>query len=85
MYVYMGFVPEINLFTSRRLTKFKASLLSLFKSRHAQSLELDLVREQLKTEHTDDAAFSEDEMFAAIAKMMDDNQVMLSDQVVFLI
>ena len=68
-----------------RLKKFKTSLLNLFKSRHAQSLELDLVREQLKKEHQDEDVFSEDEMFAAIEKMMDDNQVMLSDQVVFLI
>ncbi|KAK2188881.1 hypothetical protein NP493_117g07014 [Ridgeia piscesae] len=71
--------------TPDRLKKFKTSLLNLFKSRHAQSLELDLVREQLKKEHQDEDVFSEDEMFAAIEKMMDDNQVMLSDQVVFLI
>lgn len=70
---------------SCRLKKFKASLLNLFKSQHAQSLELDLVREQLKREHQDKDAFSENEMFAAIERMMDDNQVMLSDQVVFLI
>ncbi|KAI0207386.1 Zygotic DNA replication licensing factor mcm3 [Lamellibrachia satsuma] len=71
--------------TTDRLKKFKASLLNLFKSQHAQSLELDLVREQLKREHQDKDAFSENEMFAAIERMMDDNQVMLSDQVVFLI
>lgn len=41
------------------------------------------MRKQMDKEHPGD--FSEDDIFAAIEKMMDSNQVMLADDVVFLI
>lgn len=66
-----------------RLKSFRASLFNLFKSEHAQSVSLEKVRKQMDKEHPGD--FSEDDIFAAIEKMMDSNQVMLADDVVFLI
>ena len=62
---------------------FKASLFSLFKSEHAQSVSLEKVRGQMEKDHAGE--FNEDDIFAAIEKMMDSNQVMLADDVVFLI
>ena len=66
-----------------RLKAFKASLLTLFKKEHAQSLELEKVREFVGRESAEE--WSEEELLAAIHTMMDDNQAMLSENVVFLI
>lgn len=46
-------------------------------------MSLDKVRGQMEKEHAGE--FSEDDIFAAIEKMMESNQVMLADDVVFLI
>ncbi|XP_076083173.1 zygotic DNA replication licensing factor mcm3-like [Mytilus galloprovincialis] len=70
-------------FDEKRLKIFRASLFNLFKSEHAQSVSLDKVRGQMEKEHAGE--FSEDDIFAAIEKMMESNQVMLADDVVFLI
>ena len=67
-----------------RLTKFKASLFQLFKEEHAQSVSIEKVKEHMNKEHSAEP-FKEEELFAALDKMMDDNQLMVSDQVVFLI
>lgn len=67
-----------------RLKVFKASLLNVFKAEHAQSLEFKKVREFVNKENAG-AEFDDDEMHSAIQKMMDDNQIMLSDNVLFLI
>lgn len=62
-----------------RLKTFRAKLFDLFKTEHAQSVSLDKVKGHMGS------GFSEDEVFAAIEKMMDANQLMLADDVVFLI
>lgn len=67
----------------KRLKMFRASLFNLFKSEHAQSVSLEKVRGQMEKDHAGE--FNEDDLFAAIEKMMDSNQVMLADDVVFLI
>ena len=67
-----------------RLKKFKASLYNAFKSEHAQSLSLDKVRTMVQKEQAD-AKFTEDEIMAAIDVMQEANQVMLSDNIIFLI
>lgn len=67
-----------------RLKIFKAGLFEVFKAERAQSVTLDKVREFVNNIHSD-APFNEDELKAAINKMMDDNQIMLADNVVFLI
>ena len=54
-------------------------MFDLFKAEHAQSVEIDKVKGHMG------ADFSEDEVYGAIEKMMDANQVMLADDVVFLI
>lgn len=65
------------------MKNFRTSLFNLFKSEHAQSVSLDKVRGQISKDYGDQ--YSEDEIFEAINKMMEANQVMLADDVVFLI
>lgn len=66
-----------------RMKNFRTSLFNLFKSEHAQSVSLDKVKGQISKDYGDQ--YSEDEIFEAINKMMEANQVMLADDVVFLI
>lgn len=56
----------------------------MFQSEHAQSLELDRVTDYVNKKNAD-APFSREEMLSAIEKMTDENQIMLSDDVIFLI
>ena len=74
----------IFIFNHFRLKIFKGALFEVFKTERAQSVTLDKVREFVNNLHSD-APFGEDELKAAINKMMDDNQIMLADNVVFLI
>ncbi|CAH1772733.1 unnamed protein product [Owenia fusiformis] len=67
-----------------RLKIFKSSLFNLFKSEHAQSMALERVSEHVNKEHPD-KNFTETDIHAAIDKMMEDNQIMLSDNILFLI
>ncbi|XP_029634738.1 DNA replication licensing factor MCM3 [Octopus sinensis] len=67
-----------------RLKIFKSALFQLFKNERAQSLELEKVRNYVNEENPDNK-FEENELMAAINKMMDDNQIMLADTVIFLI
>lgn len=62
---------------------FRSSLFNLFKSEHAQSVSLDKVKDFVNKETSDD--FSEVDVFTALETMMEANQVMLTDNVVFLI
>lgn len=66
------------------MKKFRGVLFQLFKIEHAQSVTMDKVQAHFEKEVTDDI-FSADEIYSAIEGMMDANQVMLSDNVVFLI
>lgn len=70
--------------TDTRLKIFRTSLYQLFKKERAQSVNLDDVKKHMATTHAD-SPFSNDELMAAIDKMMDENQVMLSDQILFLV
>ena len=67
-----------------RLKTFKASMLNLFWNEHAQSLSLNQVHQHVNSDNPN-AQYGEDELHAAIDKMMDDNQLMLSDDMLFLI
>ncbi len=58
--------------------------MTLFKLEHTQSVEVDKVKEHMNKEHPTHK-FDNDEIYAAIDKMMEDNQLMLADNVVFLI
>lgn len=84
-------MPQGNVVTSQnifffytRLKVFRSSLYQLYKKERAQSVQLDQIKTYVAAEHKD-APFSEDEIMAAIDKMMDANQVMLSDNIVFLV
>ncbi|CAG5124843.1 unnamed protein product [Candidula unifasciata] len=70
--------------TDDRLKTFRSSLYQLYKKERAQSVQLAQIKEHMAAEHKEQP-FSEDEIMAAIDKMMDDNQVMLSDSIVFLV
>ena len=67
-----------------RLKVFRSSLYQLYKRERAQSVQLQQIKDFMEAElasHT----FSDDEIMAAIDKMMDENQVMLSDNIVFMV
>ena len=64
-----------------RLEQFKAALYGIFESTRQQNLPMDVVRKHI----VDQKKFSEGEMMAAIEKMSDDNKVMLSAEVLYLI
>lgn len=59
-------------------------LLELFKSEHAQSLSLKRIIEYVNKESKDEP-FARNDIDAALETMMDANQVMVSDEIVFLI
>ncbi|KAH9373979.1 hypothetical protein HPB48_003973 [Haemaphysalis longicornis] len=64
--------------------KFRTLLGKLFKETHTQSQHVSNIMEFLaKEEQTE--PFTQEEIDIAIQRMMDDNQVMLSDEIVFLI
>ncbi|XP_071097249.1 zygotic DNA replication licensing factor mcm3-like [Haliotis cracherodii] len=67
-----------------RLKTFRSSLFNLFKAEHAQSVQLDKIRAFVNKEQAG-SEFTQDEIMQAIDQMMDVNQIMLSDNVVFLI
>uniref|UniRef100_A0A8C9FGX3 DNA replication licensing factor MCM3 n=2 Tax=Pavo cristatus TaxID=9049 RepID=A0A8C9FGX3_PAVCR len=66
-----------------RLKAFKAALLEVFKSSHAQSVGLKSVMESINRDNPE--PFSLAEVKVALAHMQDDNQIMVSDDIIFLI
>ncbi|XP_062344387.1 DNA replication licensing factor MCM3 isoform X1 [Cinclus cinclus] len=66
-----------------RLKAFKAALLEVFKASHAQSVSLKSVMESINRDNPE--PFSAAEVKVALAHMQDDNQVMVSDDIIFLI
>ncbi|XP_054034152.1 DNA replication licensing factor MCM3 [Dryobates pubescens] len=66
-----------------RLKAFKAALLEVFKTSHAQSVGLKNVMESINRDNPEPFSLAEVKM--ALAHMQDDNQIMVSDDIVFLI
>ncbi|XP_065488029.1 DNA replication licensing factor MCM3 isoform X2 [Caloenas nicobarica] len=66
-----------------RLKAFKAALLEVFKSSHAQSVGLKNMMESINRDNPE--PFSLAEVKVALAHMQDDNQIMVSDDIIFLI
>ncbi|XP_064596970.1 zygotic DNA replication licensing factor mcm3-like [Liolophura sinensis] len=66
-----------------RMKTFRASMFNLFKSEHAQSVSLEKVKGQVAKEASLD--MNDDEIYAALDTMMEANQIMVSDNIVFLI
>uniref|UniRef100_A0AAQ5ZYD3 DNA replication licensing factor MCM3 n=1 Tax=Amphiprion ocellaris TaxID=80972 RepID=A0AAQ5ZYD3_AMPOC len=78
-------VPE-NLscfFSLHRLKEFKSSLFSVFQSAHAQSVKMTTLMDDINKQRHD--RFTEAEVRGALARMQDDNQVMMADDIIFLI
>ncbi|KAK2511735.1 Mcm3 [Columba guinea] len=65
------------------LKAFKAALLEVFKSSHAQSVGLKNMMESINRDNPE--PFSLAEVKVALAHMQDDNQIMVSDDIIFLI
>nr|XP_020646290.1 DNA replication licensing factor MCM3 [Pogona vitticeps] len=66
-----------------RLKAFKSALFEVFKAAHAQSVGLKSLMESINRDNP--SPFSSNEVKAALEKMQDDNQIMMSDDIVFLI
>ncbi|XP_039182275.1 DNA replication licensing factor MCM3 [Crotalus tigris] len=66
-----------------RLKTFKAALLEVFRVAHAQSVNLKSVLESINQDNP--TPFSSAEVKAALEQMQEDNQIMMSDDIIFLI
>ncbi|KAJ8274796.1 hypothetical protein COCON_G00094210 [Conger conger] len=69
--------------TADRLKEFKAALLETFHSAHAQSVTINALMETINKGNK--TAFTPAEVQAALDCMQDDNQVMVSSDIIFLI
>ncbi|XP_070843413.1 DNA replication licensing factor MCM3 [Chaetodon trifascialis] len=69
--------------SAERLKEFKSSLFAVFQSAHAQSVKMKTLMDDINKDRQD--RFSEPEVRAALARMQDDNQVMVADDIIFLI
>lgn len=68
---------------SPRLKEFKSSLFAVFQSAHAQSVKMSALMDDINKERQN--TFAEAEVRGALARMQDDNQVMVADDIIFLI
>lgn len=75
-----GATPAI--VTAEKLKEFKSLLFKLFNRDRAQSLQVGVIQDYVKGESDN---FSDGDIRAALTTMQDDNQIMLSDDNVFLI
>uniref|UniRef100_A0A8D0GGT9 DNA replication licensing factor MCM3 n=1 Tax=Sphenodon punctatus TaxID=8508 RepID=A0A8D0GGT9_SPHPU len=66
-----------------RLKEFRSGLLEVFKAAHAQSVGLKSLMESINRDNPN--PFSSAEVKVALEQMQDDNQIMMSDDIIFLI
>uniref|UniRef100_A0A3Q4HH87 DNA replication licensing factor MCM3 n=1 Tax=Neolamprologus brichardi TaxID=32507 RepID=A0A3Q4HH87_NEOBR len=69
--------------SAERLKEFKSSLFAVFQSAHAQSVKMSALMDAINKERQN--VFAEAEVRGALARMQDDNQVMVADDIIFLI
>ncbi|XP_068198615.1 DNA replication licensing factor MCM3 [Antennarius striatus] len=69
--------------SAERLKEFKSSLFEVFQSAHAQSLKMKSLMHDINKAGQN--RFTEPEVRSALARMQDDNQVMVADDIIFLI
>ncbi|XP_054900602.1 DNA replication licensing factor MCM3 [Poeciliopsis prolifica] len=69
--------------SAERLKEFKSSLFGVFQSAHAQSVKMTKLMQEINKER--ESRFTEPEVRGALARMQDDNQVMVADDIIFLI
>lgn len=74
---------QTNISSSTRLKEFKSSLFAVFQSAHAQSVKMKTLMDDINKGR--EQHFSEAEVRDALAHMQDHNQVMVSDDIIFLI
>lgn len=73
---------SVGIITAEKLKEFKGLLFKLFNRDRAQSVTVPAVQEYVRAESSN---FSETDVRTALNTMQDDNQIMLSDETVFLI
>lgn len=73
---------SLAILTSDKLKDFKSLLFKLFHRERAQSLVMSTIVDYIQTEN---GKFSDSDIKLALSTMQDDNQIMLSDETVFLI
>ncbi|XP_051868626.1 DNA replication licensing factor MCM3 [Pristis pectinata] len=69
--------------SEQRFKAFKSALLDAFKAAHAQSLGMQTLMASINKGN--EVPFSEEEVQTALDKMQEDNQIMVSDHIIFLI
>ncbi|XP_039604357.1 zygotic DNA replication licensing factor mcm3-like [Polypterus senegalus] len=69
--------------TDARFKEFKAALFEAFKAAHAQSISMRSLMDTINKNNLN--PFSQEEIKTALESMQDDNQVMVSDEIIFLI
>ncbi|XP_067901738.1 zygotic DNA replication licensing factor mcm3-like [Heterodontus francisci] len=69
--------------SDQRFKEFKAALLDAFKTAHAQSLGMQTLMASINKDNG--VPFSDVEVQTALDKMQEDNQIMVSDHIIFLI
>ncbi|XP_068609775.1 DNA replication licensing factor MCM3 [Brachionichthys hirsutus] len=69
--------------SAARLKEFKSSLFEVFQSAHAQSVKMKSLMDDVNKARED--RFTEAEVRSALARMQDDNQIMVADDIIFLI
>uniref|UniRef100_A0A1A8UEG1 DNA replication licensing factor MCM3 n=1 Tax=Nothobranchius furzeri TaxID=105023 RepID=A0A1A8UEG1_NOTFU len=69
--------------SAERLKEFKSSLFTVFQSSHAQSVKMSKLMDDVNKDR--ESRFTKPEVRAALARMQDDNQVMVADDMIFLI
>ncbi|XP_028653055.1 zygotic DNA replication licensing factor mcm3-like [Erpetoichthys calabaricus] len=69
--------------TDARFKEFKAALFEAFKAAHAQSISMRNLKDTINKNNLN--PFSQEEIKSALESMQDDNQVMVSDEIIFLI
>lgn len=69
--------------SAERLKEFKSSLFAVFQSAHAQSVKMQSLMDDINKGRQE--RFSEPEVRSALARMQDSNQVMVADDIIFLI
>lgn len=69
--------------SEERLKEFKSSLFAVFQSAHAQSVKMKTLMDDVNKGR--EKRFTEPEVRDALARMQDDNQVMVADDIIFLI
>uniref|UniRef100_A0A3Q2QDU8 DNA replication licensing factor MCM3 n=1 Tax=Fundulus heteroclitus TaxID=8078 RepID=A0A3Q2QDU8_FUNHE len=74
---------DFPLLSPSRLKEFKSSLFAVFQSAHAQSVKMTKLMDEVNKER--ESGFTRAEVRGALARMQDDNQVMVADDIVFLI